>query len=536
MKKNILLVKSLLLLPLVTPVSAFSMMPEKFRTDLLTPAERKEKREQKKLSNSSDNVNRQNIETAIAEDIMSGILSQFPTAITISDVALNVTTDQLPTEATVSNEEVQNVYDLITNVDRDAMDKADVKGELFSAVHYELRNNTTPLKSRKIIKPNVPARHQDVLKNVLNDLVTNPTTLKTPKTIEVSQAAPIDCWVEKHQAFQNVLHQLVKSEVTLKTPKAIETSQAAPIDYWIEKHQAFQNVLHQLVKNKVALKTPKLNASDLEQSVVVAEIPTEKGLSGWMYRHSLARRGKENIIYDALVDGSFNQKNEDHRKMLDYALNFYVDNNNRERLMSMLEICQYLAGEFELNEITARKVHNFLENITTETEAASKLTLENKGQQFETQRNALLAAYQEEIANRTKALHAELTRYEKDCDDTFTIEADLIRTLKTGTIILHTINPRLLLKKSEPCSDKIQCLSSKYNKVYMTQADVDSVYSNERLLRAIEVDKSMATIKNNTHDLLAKITAINQTAQEIEVKQHRPMLPMPGTDVKQITL
>ena len=61
----------------------------------------------------------------------------------------------------------------------------------------------------------------------------------------------------------------------------------------------------------------------------------------------------------------------------------------------------------------------------------------------------------------------------------------------------------------------------------MCQADVDTVHSNERILKRIKADEKMVSLKENTLDLYSQIAFVNRTAQDIKMKQDRPALPNP---------
>lgn len=475
MKKNIALIQSVLILSLITPSTSFSMLSTKKK-----PSHKKALRQQKaSLKNSTDTLKQQNPESSPAETATKSIMSQLP-ALPTSPQA--ITTESIETEVTVKNP------DLATTSFKNVINQLNTLGE-----------KPASLKSAVIIRAEYPQTEADVnyerYQTVLSHC-TKPVALKKTLTKEAS--------FSKEELLENISAEklLINQDKT-------------------------HNDMCELVKNQTAqLKTVTFTAPDLSQSILPTEMPKEKGLSGWLYTQSFVRNAND-LIFDALHNGTFNSNNETHLKMLDDAFNYYVDNNNRDRVIKALEICQYLEGDIELNELTARKVHNFLENITAEKEKAAEATLATKRDLFMTQRNTMIIALQEDLARRTKELNDQLNNYEQACTDAFTVEANQIRTLKTSTAIIHALNPRLLLGKQESCSDKIDCLSTKHIKKYMCQADVDTVHSNERILKRIKADEKMVSLKENTLDLYSQIAFVNRTAQDIKMKQDRPALPNP---------
>lgn len=359
------------------------------------------------------------------------------------------------------------------------------------------------------------------LADVQTELLKNKTTLNSSKNIAQTTTSD-DSWVAEAtkltERYSNLLNEITTNTVALKTPTINTPKQEEAT--WIEEYkkleQQYVNFLNEIKTQKLELKTHKTNALELEQSAIATPIPTEQGFEGLMYAASFIK-AKHQLIHDALISGHFNPRNETHVEYLEHALEYYVDQKKIEELMAILEISQHHLGQLDINEKTARKVHNFLELTATQKEIETKDILEKQYTQFTIEYNALVKALQEETEKRTKELHDKFHQHGIDCDKMLATQADYIRALKSGTANIHGIKPQWKRAKNETCSDKIACLSNKDKNVYMTQADVDNVYTNQQILGKIGLTSTTIDLYDNTRDNLDYIDAITNATQTIKL-------------------
>jgi hypothetical protein len=100
------------------------------------------------------------------------------------------------------------------------------------------------------------------------------------------------------------------------------------------------------------------NKLDLTQSMIVAPTPTTEGLSGWLYTKSFLYTPEE-LIYQALKQGSFDPSNRTHIKFLEEAFDYQIKQNNTRRILTMLNHCTAYTRQMDLNQRLRVKNHFF---------------------------------------------------------------------------------------------------------------------------------------------------------------------------------
>jgi hypothetical protein len=378
----------------------------------------------------------------------------------------------------------------------------------------------------KVYNATLKKVHEELLANGTENLKS--VTTQTPKPL--SQA--------KREQFTKVLHALTgdiffkKIEVpTKETP--INEEWVGQYLKWIENYQETVNELtkpaEQQTKAQKKLATPKTNTiMQLAESTMITSIPSKKGLADLPYYYQYYASTPETVIEYLFTNQEtdttkpaqylFDLNNETHIELLEQTFSHYIDKQETNKIITLIQKCQCAAGELPLSQRAAGKLHDYLETLTRQEEGTAKIILKNKADEFVTKSNALVIALQEEFTKRVEELQQEFDHYQKDYNDTLEQKAAHMRLLKENTIATHALCSVLKLKTTE-CSDSIACLRSKTTKkeVYLTQEDVSTVYSNERLLNKMELSKPMAALQENTKDLLEHIEAINRSTHKVKL-------------------
>jgi len=494
MKKNILIVRSLLILPLITPCLILSMEPA-----------------EKSAPQSATKRQPQDLLNQLSWSII-GRRAQLD-----ENHSIEAMGKKTPTNDNYSNTRTPANFPIVIS-ETETINLPPLPKK------PKLQSTSTPTAetthSLSLVSKNVVLLNQ-LIAEVLADIKQTPLTIEEPEILVEQTFDPMQIAHEKKAFFKELHSELLNNGKKLKaTPEIAQATESAPVENWVAGYQIwiekYQDTTKAIVANTVTLKPVSIDTPDMTQSMVALPIPTKTGFEGRLYAASFVKK-PHTLIHDALIDGTFDPHNETHVEYLEQALDFYVNTNNIERLTAMLEICQHHLGKLDINEKIARKVHNFLELTAAQREIETKDILEKKYTQFVATQNALIIALQEEVAKRTKELHDKFHQHATDCDNTLAAQADYIRSLKSGTANVHGIKPQLKRAKNEPCSDKINCLSSTYNKVYMTQADVDNVYTNQHILGKIGLISNTINLYDNTRDNLDHIDTIQKATETIKL-------------------
>ena len=512
MKRHILLIQSLLLLPLISTPSLFSMEPQDGN---LTPQK----------YTSGDNLGEK------YDSAAEGDLAESTGSLAVSMAALFEDAQPLLSVSTMNREknEINQEIDLL-------------EAELTAFAEQSAAAKETVQPADVIQMANLK---QDMFEELHNQLLKDPVALK--KTPEATHTTtPVEDWVEKYEQCaakqQNLLDTIASNKIILK-------NNLKPT--LLEQQEKLITITKLLTNGpKVELKTPKnypTASALLTESIMITPTPAKTGLADLPYSYQagyacgthkahhiieylFTDMGTDNTEAKKIkfnVDGIapdntktvhylFDIKNETHIELLEQTFNYYISQNDDQALMNLLEKCQCTAGELQINPRVAGKIHNYLAGIIKNEEADSQLILKNKNDAFIQKSNALVLALQEELVKRTKEMHEEFDKYNKECDDTFAKKTAYIRQLEENAIAAHILSPDLKPSKKE-CSHAIDSLRSHATKakVYMTQQDVKAVCSNDRLLKKIELSEPMAALKKDSLFLLAHVSAINSATHGV---------------------
>jgi len=259
----------------------------------------------------------------------------------------------------------------------------------------------------------------------------------------------------------------------------------------------------------------KMNPShklDLTQSMIVAPTPTTEGLTGWLYTKSFIYTPEE-LIYQALKQGSFDPSNKTHIKYLEEAFDYQIKQNNTRRILTMLNHCTAYTGQMDLNQRLVREIHTYLENKNNEEEALSKKAIEDKNANFVLNRNIIIKAFQKETIERIQELHKQLDSYTQDHADTFHNRAQSIREHRTGNAGLHLMSPLAVFSHDAQCSDK----HPHQQTAFILPKQVDNTITDKHLLNKIGLDKKHTTIIKDSCDYLVKLNKLNKHIQDIKL-------------------
>jgi len=488
---------------------------------------------------------KQNLDSLSADQVAAFIQKE-EDELPISLISLFESPDASSTAyPTVYTEEEETIYLPLPITERDANLKK---------VHEQLlahdKGNLKPLPVAEAYKPikvfaeNITKVHEQLLVTGKGNL--KPVTTHTPKTLSK----------ETRNQFQKILHLLTSDAPALKTP--VIATKETPINEewvgkyqdWVNKYQDTVNELNKPAEQQIKIQFKKLASSKantimlLSESVMITSVPSKKGLADLPYKYQYWNTQPYEIIeylftnaekidtekrhykftVDIETDDSkpaqylFDLTNETYLELLEQTFSYYIEQQDTDKIIALLDKCQCTAGELQLSPRIAGKLHDYLENLTRQEEQKAKVILENKADEFVTKSNARIIALQEEFTKRAEELQQEFDNYQKDYNNTLEQKAASMRHLKENTIATHILCSDLKLGKTK-CSDSIDCLRSKETKakVYLTQEDVSTVYSNGRLLNKMELSKPMATLQQNTQDLLRHINAINKATHNVKL-------------------
>lgn len=568
MKKHIVLIQSLLLLPLIPSASLFGMEPqdgsltsEKYTTSDNNLGEKYYGAEEGDLAKLTGSLAEPE-QPLLSESIIVNYKQ-------VNEIDQEV--DRLNAELAALNS--QSDFDMYSDQPLSTQDwlrTAETKEQSFKNIHQLLSNpvilhsaqpnkKTTELATTEVWMEKYQALIQECQNPLehkeaaLNEFKTKQPTLKTASILEVTEIAPVvvEDWVRPYIAYnkaadaiaKNALAGIAKNAPTIDQKLTLPTPQFTK---WGEKKQA-------VLKSS----TPTAVLSLLSESVMTTPTLAKTGLADLPYAYQAGYgSGLTHSAWDVIeylftdvatpnitkkkkykfpVDGIdttvetsnttlahylFDIDNETHLKLLEETFDYYVDQKNTAKIVTLLDKIDCAAGKLHISPRVAKKLHTYIDAVIQKEEENSKLTLQEKSSKFVATNNALVVALQEEYAKRIKDIEDEFAKYNKDHNDTIAKNADHIRNLRHLTLTTHVIAPSLQ-RKEDKCSDIIDQLHpGKKNKtVYMTPDDIHNAYSNTQLLKKMQLSEPMAQLQSNTQWLLENTSAINRATQNIKLLQ-----------------
>lgn len=518
MKKQILLVQSLLLLPLVSTSSLLGMDYEQPTTVATSTTEHSD------LSGS-----------------IPLLFGEGTTPLSDSTLELNEVYAEMERVDKEMAALERDAYLAITwNQDlplspEEQLELADKKYYTFKAIHDQVLSNqiilNSPKQEQKTIELDSTA---DINKTVVAPL----EAWKTAKVITTEDA---ETKLSDNQL--KLLNAIVKEKVTLKAPEA-KVATVKEREYWVENHNKFQGVLNQLVNNPIELKEPKklpTHQEMLTKSIMITQTPAKTGLDDLPYKYQagykLGTHKAHHIIeylftdvaktekkkYKFAVDGIdnietahtaeylFDLTNKTHVQLLEDTLEYYMSQNDTQALMTLLEKCQCTAGELQINPRVAGDLDLYFETVTKDKETETQLTLKKQQAEYAQKANALVMALQKEVAQRVEELDKEYDKYAEATNNAFIKNADHIRQLNENALAAYSLSPHYAYGKSK--SQKYMT----YQKVHTTQQDVKDVCSNNRLLAKVGMQEPMTAANDACCYLLEHVSAIKGATQKIKL-------------------
>jgi hypothetical protein len=539
MKKQILLVQSLLLLPLVSTSSLLGM---EYESTTVASS------------------------TAEHSDLSGSIPSLFEEGTT--PLSLSITS-----ETNAINGELALVEAEIAALDHDKVRKA---------LHAELPFNIIIFNNVKEKK----AAHQEKLKAfhaqlLSNNLILNSvkpkqeiTELDSTADINKTVEVPLEAWKNTNKIFPieeweqydvQTLDKLYDQTTEINGTFQTVVLKEQPLADISSEQKLFNKVVRQLnlrhkFINVALLKQPTMHPTHQEmltKSIMITQTPQQTGLDSLPYTlqagYKLGTHKAHHIIEYLFTDTGkkpakktykysvksiddvetgnshtaeyqFDVTNKTHVQLLEDTLNYYMDNNNTQALMTLLDKCQCSAGELQINPRVAGDIDKYFDSIIKDKETETQFLLKKQHDEFTQKTNALIIALQEEFAQRVEALDKAYDKYAQETNDAFIKNADQIRQFNENTLAAYNLSPHYAFGKTKPqlyVTPEVSKTNPQAHltrgKVHMTQQDVKDVYNNHILLEKVEMHKSMTAANNECFDLLEHLGAIKLATQGVKL-------------------
>ena len=253
--------------------------------------------------------------------------------------------------------------------------------------------------------------------------------------------------------------------------------------------------------------------SSLEESIMTIPLPKTRGLGFWRSTKDLIWNEEENI-YAELESRTLDLDNSSNHRKLDATIEIYSAKKNSERLAAVLALCRQepFKGFIQINDISACMAHDFLTKENKHQQLEFKNIIEEKDKLFISKQNILLDALQLSLDKQITEINTQLNLHIEERNVIVAEQSKKIQKLKLALIQLHHLNKKFILPNEGYCSDE----EDKEDIIKKNEQNVELFYSDQHLLKKIQVDFSMNETKTKNERMIKTLGDLNQAIRDIQ--------------------